>query len=558
MLKAKDFLGCLISTGYLPDELPPTVTSREFANFCKRHFHILRRQRDQLLKLSTNYDTYTAPRTNFSRRALAIVHPLGQLAVALIITEWRKEIKTRIRKSGTSLYRTDDDLVQSLAFSGLDFEKRRTLAAKLHSENSFVLQADISRFFYTAYTHSIPWAVMGKEKAKALLRTNRKKLHAHWSHKLDEAMQACQSRETFGIPVGPDTSRIVAELLLSGVESDEDLASYVRAENAFRLLDDFSIGFNSEADARQGLRAIRHVLWKYNLQLNDAKTKIITSQFLFRDKWKLDFDKVPLSIARPEVQLRDIEYLVDLTYLHCNETETATPAQWACRRLSNLRVLDDNLSAALDSMFRLARDFPICVNHVAGFLINNQHRFTDEKNRSRIEHWILLILKLHLPQGHHFEVAWALVVAGVLRISLKRADITLDGTFPGSTILSLFGLLRERRLIDIPLSHWDWRARLRQQGPLGENWLLYYEAVRRKWTNDKYLQKEIQQHPTLALALSENVAFLNDDILDARNINLDKRTFRRRRASARANVFDKAASVYRGRRSISALYELDD
>jgi hypothetical protein len=141
LLKSKDFLACLLSTGYLPEELPPTVTSREFADFAKRNFTTLRGQRDQLLKLSTNYDTFTAPRAKAGRRALAVVHPLAQLVISLLITERRSEIKSLIGKSGTSLYSTEDDVAQSRAFAGLNFIKRRKLAAKLHSEKSVILQA---------------------------------------------------------------------------------------------------------------------------------------------------------------------------------------------------------------------------------------------------------------------------------------------------------------------------------------------------------------------------------------------------------------------------------
>ena len=243
-------------------------------------------------------------------------------------------------------------------------------------------------------------------------------------------------------------------------------------------MDDFSRGIHNEADAKQALRAIRQVLWTYNLQLNEEKTKIATSPLIFREKWKLEFDKAPLSQIDLRQQLRDVEYLVDLALNACFESRTGTPAQWALSspELGRTRW-DGTLHALLDFLFRLSRDFPICVNHVVGFLINNQSLCLREEVKARVHSWICSTVQaIHLPQGHNFEVAWSLVAAGVLRIRLDEADVPKDATFPGAIVLAMFGLLRERNLTSFPLARWDWRGLLRTQGSLGENWLLLYEV----------------------------------------------------------------------------------
>jgi hypothetical protein len=240
-LKHPQFLSALIGTAYLPEEIPPAITAKHFAKFCRTTYRDLKKHQPQLAKVATKYDTFTAPRTINGRRNLALVHPLSQLLVSLLITEHRAKIKQIINSTGISLYRTAEDPNGRRAFLGLDFRKWELTAERIHSECAFVLKADISRFFHTAYTHSIPWAVLGKEKAKDWLVHHRTKLSRHWSSDFDAALQACQARETFGMPVGPDTSRIIAELLLAGVEADKALSSILADRPACRLVDDLLI-----------------------------------------------------------------------------------------------------------------------------------------------------------------------------------------------------------------------------------------------------------------------------------------------------------------------------
>jgi hypothetical protein len=316
-----DFLAALIRSGYLPLEVPPAVTTRNFSIFCKAEFPYLRQQKNALIRLSTKFDAFTAPRPTQGRRTLALVHPLAQLGMSLSISDHRNKIKKIISQRGNSLYRLDELPEQGKAFAGLDFRKWDTLTAQLYSDSRYVLRADISRFFYTAYTHSIPWAVIGKEKTKDWLANKRQRLNSHWSNELDTALQSCQSRETFGIPVGPDTSRVVAEVLLAGVETDPRFKSAIQGRPACRLLDDYVIGFDDELSANRALAALRSALWNFNLQLNDEKTGVISSRLVFREKWKLDFDAIALSDLDEFQQESDIRRLLDLTLHFCSEAK---------------------------------------------------------------------------------------------------------------------------------------------------------------------------------------------------------------------------------------------
>jgi Reverse transcriptase (RNA-dependent DNA polymerase) len=228
------------------------------------------------------------------------------VAVSLVITEHRSEVRRFITQSGVSLYETEEDMAHERAFLGLDFLKWNTLKLKVQSEYPFILYADISSFFYSIYTHSIPWAVLGKEQAKEWNNNDKAKLDAHWSNDFDKAVQCCQSRETFGIPVGPDTSRIIAELLMAGIDADQGFSTWLKNRTAFRLVDDLTMGFEREEHAYKALAALRTALWKFNFRLNDEKTKVLSSRNSLREKWEIEHDKFLVSDVNPRQQSDDI------------------------------------------------------------------------------------------------------------------------------------------------------------------------------------------------------------------------------------------------------------
>ena len=156
----------------------------------------------------------------------------------------------------------------------------------------------------------------------------------------------------------------------------------------------------------------------------------------------------------------------------------------------------------LDALFRLAREFPGCVAQVAGFLINNQEHCHNRSIKQRITKWIRGMLNAHLPHGHDFEVAWCLVICGVLKITVRRTDIAKTGTMPHPVVLAVLGLLREHNLLTVPLSTWRWRGEFKNDGIYGQNWLPFYEAVLRRWTTASNSRVECVDERTEPSAMS--------------------------------------------------------
>ena len=112
--------------------------------------------------------------------------------------------------------------------------------------NKYVLSLDISRCYESIYTHSITWALLGKEKAKEeyLKKENERSSSYNIADNLDERVRKINNNETKGIPTGPITSRLISELILS--EIDNILHEKVPKLKYNRFVDDYSFYFSEK------------------------------------------------------------------------------------------------------------------------------------------------------------------------------------------------------------------------------------------------------------------------------------------------------------------------
>lgn len=146
--------------------------------------------------------------------------------------------------------------------SFLSYEKKFT---NLH-------MIDITKFFPSIYTHSISWAIRHKEFIKD--NVNEK---IAFSAKFDELMQSLNYRETNGIIIGPEISRIFAEIIIQRIDIDvilklEQYGYKFNKDYVFkRYVDDYFIFYNSDVVYKKLIRVIKDSLFSYNLHINKEK-----------------------------------------------------------------------------------------------------------------------------------------------------------------------------------------------------------------------------------------------------------------------------------------------
>jgi hypothetical protein len=105
---------------------------------------------------------------------------------------------------------------------------------------------------------------------------------------------------------------------------------------------------------------------------------------------------------------------------------------------------------------------------------------------------------------------------------------------PNAIVLAMLGLLHEKGLLALPLSAWRWRAFLKERGLYSEYWLPFFEAVRRKWIKDKKLIAAVTADPVMSKMLAAKVSFLEDQVFEAKNLDVTRRVFSKIAAPPRA------------------------
>lgn len=149
------------------------------------------------------------------------------------------------------------------------------------SEKKFnkLMKIDISKCFDSIYTHTISWALFNK----SVIKDNIDESKRTFAGEFDELMQKLNANETNGIVIGPEFSRIFAELILQQIDKDivnklsfteknQNRLIHKKDYQVFRYVDDYFIFYNKEEDKEQILKEFKLSLKEYKLYLNDNKS----------------------------------------------------------------------------------------------------------------------------------------------------------------------------------------------------------------------------------------------------------------------------------------------
>lgn len=139
-----------------------------------------------------------------------------------------------------------------------------------------MVQIDVSKCFDSIYTHSLPWAVLGKSQTKFNLKGSK----ATFGGRFDTMMQQLNQNETNGIVIGPEFSRIFAEIILQSADVELERTLLERAKlkhkvdyEIFRYVDDYFVFYNEQSTELRVIEELQEILKAKKLSINAAKVK---------------------------------------------------------------------------------------------------------------------------------------------------------------------------------------------------------------------------------------------------------------------------------------------
>ncbi|MFD2368863.1 reverse transcriptase domain-containing protein [Brevibacillus sp. GCM10020057] len=492
----------LISNGYFPAELIPPFNTKDFGKHVNSIVSSTVGMNIQINGdkiLSSKCCIHSIPRILHHRRSLGIPNPFHQLKLAQTIVDNWKDIKKHVYKSKYSLTLPVVKSGSPRAISrSHDFRDIPSIIPMLSTNSRYVLRTDISRYYPTIYTHSIPWACHGKAFAK--IKSNRG--HNYYGNALDTHVRNTQDQQTIGIPIGPDSSLIISELI--GSTMDMEIYTEIGAKG-IRYIDDYYFFFNTTSEAEEALTKLHKIAKKYELELNPEKTSIYSLPDSLEHKWTseirgYEFHK---SLKR---QKTDLVTFFSKAFEYSKSYPNEYVLKYSLSRIKN-ELIDKNNWDLYESLILNSIIAEPSVLPTATEIFLAYYNLGYNLNLKKIGETINNIIGHHSKLGHGYEVSWGLWLAKTLGIKISKASAKELSQVEDSIVAITALDLRNTGLITSGLDLSEWMNYLTHENLYQDKWLFAYEACKKGWVTPS--NNYISIDPFFSILEAKNIEFYN-------------------------------------------------
>lgn len=516
-----NILSALMAKGYFPKELPLPFTTTDFGRDvweilgeweAQKVYQIDAKSAGKIAGKSKSgsylYDVPFAelevmskPKRGYERRDIHITHPVPQALLARELCENWPAVQKWLSRRRYS----EDEIAISSAYDrsvkGINFPMHRAKKSYLTATSDWVVKTDITRFYPSIYTHSIAWAAYGKEAVKAGL----KKYKGSLADRLDILVRATNRNQTVGIPIGPETSRIIAEVISARIDDDFSIKNpSLERSSIDRLQDDWLIGVSSLEKAEHALSSISSIYRSYNLEINGSKTAIERLIAQSEDRWLSEINSF-LSHGSSSLSGSRLREFLTLCLRLQTENMNEPVMNYALAVIEAKRYSSTDVELLESFLLKAAVISPISLASICRIILNFEVK-SGSVSKTRIRDRFTILAERSLEKGHHFEVIWLLYTLRGLKTQLvsKRISEMILETQSSAIALLLLDM-KEKGLCKCSLPIGKWEGEISEDRILGDwSWLRTYEGIRHGWLSEK---NNLKAHPFFKPMFDRDIVF---------------------------------------------------
>lgn len=397
MLDAKKLLGF----EYFPGELPECFTSQGLA----QHYLELKGQINSNSFPPSIPWEFTIYKGENSRRRMALPNPIHYFKIVELLVQNEKDLFDIFEKSDYSLTKpsTNQNDTQKRAYNRVSNNPMQTrlINEKNFCDNTICIKLDISNFFDSIYTHSIPWAIHTKKEAKQ--KIGDKNL---WGNNIDRALRELNDNQTHGILVGNAISRIISEIILCKIDA-EIKATFPNIKMC-RFVDDYSFYIKENESPNAIISFVRNQLLEYDLVLNEAKTKLFNAPFVLE---RSGIDEIKA------INTHDAYTYYNRLLIMFDKYKDLSLLKYGLSILSS-KINDSNFHAVFPLLNNLWVTYPSLADKILPIFYSKKDLF-DSKEKNIFKTSLCTIVNLGIQYRQEAETIWAIW-------SMKLFDFNLN------------------------------------------------------------------------------------------------------------------------------------
>lgn len=471
-ISESDLYEGLLGYGMFADKLPPVFTSVPFLSYCLQNTPTFTDFE------WSDYIRYSSMRNVNIPRPLGIPSPMKYYSLCKILRDnWRLLQQHFQQQTVDHEYRISRIHIRKMSGRKALFEMNyknwhsdgnpeTDLLFSHKSASKYIVRADISTCFPSIYTHSLPWALVGKDKAKKTCKDM-----ALWYNKIDSACAAMKNGETHGLIIGPIASNLLSEIVLTVV----DKKLYDKGYRYSRNIDDYECYTESYEQSQCFLHDLEEALSEYDLPLNHKKTFISALPVAATEKWihKLNSS---LAIAKDIINYKDANAYLDLAIGLANNYGDSAILKYAIKALSSKQLTENAKKLAAQRIMHLSAIYP--------YLVQLMETYVFGPFDVTIEHIKQYADALYIDalSSHNYEaISYAIYFSLKYGFTLDKLDIewVIDR---GDCVLLLmtwlyYLKLNRNNIRASDLKQLKTEAKRLMDVDMGRYWLFCYEAL---------------------------------------------------------------------------------